>query len=319
MTVMQTVTAQLQSGVLVCPQSGQALTVDGAGLRLVTPDQRYSYPFLNGTVPVLLADEEAMRGYAGDSPQMTREYTESAPARRSLLLRLLRCLVYRGKEPQVRDYRTQASIDACRTVTEDQPANAVCLSIGGGPGRTEGFTNVNIGPFPHVDVIADAHKLPYADGRVHAIYCEAVIEHLYAPHEAVQEMLRVLEPGGLVFAATPFLCPYHGYPHHYQNYTLQGHANLFRRAGFHAIEAGTCVGPIHALVLAFAMFLAQYCSSPFGRFISRAWNFSSQYLYPLDRRLNTLPNAHILAATTYVLAQKPELSCPEYLDKTQLL
>ncbi len=301
---MQTIAAQLQSGALVCPQSGQTLTLDNSGERLTTPDQHYSYPMLNGTVPVLLADEEAMHRYAGDSPQMTYEYTASEPVRRSPFLRLLRRIVYRGREPQANDYRTQASIDACEKVMGGQPDKTLCLSIGGGPGRAVGFTNLNIGPFSNVDVVADAHKLPYADKSVHAIYCEAVIEHLYEPHQAVKEMFRVLEPGGLVFAGTPFLYQYHGYPHHYQNFTLQGHENLFQRAGFQIIESGTCVGPVHALVLSIAVFLAQYCSSPLGRFTSRVWNFSSQYLYPLDKRINTLPNAHMLAATTYVLAKK---------------
>lgn len=236
---------------------------------------------------------------------MTAEYAEDKPApRRSLPLRILRRLVYLRGEPQVSDYRTQASIDACARVLSGQPGDAVCLSVGGGPGRCGDFTNVNLGPFPNVDVVADAHALPYADGSVHAIYCEAVIEHLYAPHQAVGEMYRVLKPGGMVFAGTPFLDHYHGYPQHYQNFTLQGHENVFRRAGFHVVESGTCVGPVHAIVLSIAVFLAQYCTSPFGRVVSRLWNFSSQYLYPLDKRINTRPNAHILAATTYVLARK---------------
>lgn len=301
---MQDVSAQLFSGALVCPQSGQRLAGDSTGERLVTPDGRFSYPLLNGTVPILLADAEAMREYAGDSARMTAEYAEDRPApRRSLPLRILRRLVYRGGEPQVSDYRTQASVDAADKVSAGQPDDAVCLSIGGGPGRGE-FTNVNIGPFPNVDVVADAHALPYADGSVHAIYCEAVIEHLYDPQQAVKEMHRVLKPGGMVFAGTPFMQPYHGYPHHYQNFTLQGHENLFRRVGFRIIESGTCVGPVHALVMSVAVFLAQYCPSRFGRFVSRGWNFASQYLYPLDRRINAGPNAHILASTTYVLAEK---------------
>ena len=303
---MQDVLAQINSGTLVCPQSRQTLALDETGVRLTTPDGRYSYPLLDGAIPVLLADEEAMREYVGANPRMVGEYTEvKAAPRRSLLLRMLRRLVYWRGQPKVDDYRTQASIDACARVFSGQPDEAVCLSVGGGPGRGE-FTNVNIGPFPNVDVVADAHTLPYADGSVHAIYCEAVIEHLYAPHQAVGEMYRVLKPGGMVFAGTPFLYHYHGYPHHYQNFTLQGHENLFRRAGFQVVESGTCVGPVHAMVLSVAVFLAQYCTSPLGRFASRLWNFGSQYLYPLDKRINTLPNAHILAATTYVLAKKEE-------------
>ncbi len=303
---MQDISAQLVSGALVCPRSGQRLATDAAGEHLVTPDGRYSYPLLNGTVPILLVDEEAMREYAGGSARMTAEYAEDKPApRRSLPLRIMRRLVYRGGEPQVSDYRTQASIEAAEKVLVGQPAEAVCLSIGGGPGRAE-FTNLNIGPFPNVDVVADAHLLPYADGSVQAIYCEAVIEHLYDPQQAVKEMHRVLKPGGMVFAGTPFIYHYHGYPHHYQNFTLQGHENLFRRAGFHVADSGTCVGPVHAMVLSIAVFLAQYCTSGRGRFVSRCWNFFSQYLYPLDRRINTRPNAHMLAATTFVLAEKED-------------
>lgn len=99
MAAMQTVAAQLQSGVLVCPQTGQRLIMEEGGAQLVTVDHRFRYPLLNGTVPVLLVDAEAMREYGGDSPQMTRAYTESRPVRRSPLKRLLRWLIYRGREP----------------------------------------------------------------------------------------------------------------------------------------------------------------------------------------------------------------------------
>ena len=304
---MQSVANQIQSGVLVCPHSGQTLAPDETG-ELVTPDGGFRYPLIGGTVPVLLREAEAMQEYAGDSPRMTAEYTAMPAPRRSLPLRLLRRVVYqlayRSREPKVHDYRTQASIDACARVVTGQPEDAVCLSVGGGPGRCGRFTNVNIGPFPNVDVVADAHHLPYADGSVQAIFCEAVLEHLYDPPQAVREMHRVLKPGGRVFAATPFMQPYHGYPHHYQNFTLQGQETLFRRAGFQVLESGTCVGPVHALVLSMAVFLDQFGTSRRSRFLSRLWNFVSQFLYPLDRRFNTRPNAHTLASTTFVLAQK---------------
>jgi ubiquinone/menaquinone biosynthesis C-methylase UbiE len=76
---------------------------------------------------------------------------------------------------------------------------------------------------------------------VAGLHCEAVLEHLEFPDVAVGEMFRVLRPGGLVFAATPFLQSYHGYPDHFQNFTLHGHQRLFERAGFSILQSGTCV------------------------------------------------------------------------------
>ena len=36
-----------------------------------------------------------------------------------------------------------------------------------------------------------------------------------------------MKPGGRIFAAVPFLQPYHGYPDHYYNMTAAGLRNLF--------------------------------------------------------------------------------------------
>jgi len=302
---MQDVLTQIQSGALVCPQSRQTLAVDAARTRLVTSDGRYSYPLLGETVPILLVDEEAMGEYAAGSARMTAEYAEDKPApRRSLPLRILRRLVYLRGEPQVSDYRTQASIDACARVLSGQPGDAVCLSVGGGPGRCGDFHQRQPRPVP---------ERRCGRGRPRAaLRRRERPRHLLRggdraplrPASGRRGNVPRPETGGMVFAGTPFLYHYHGYPQHYQNFTLQGHENVFRRAGFHVVESGTCVGPVHAIVLSIAVFLAQYCTSPFGRVVSRLWNFSSQYLYPLDKRINTRPNAHILAATTYVLARK---------------
>ena len=62
------------------------------------------------------------------------------------------------------------------------------------------LVNVNIGPFANVDVVADAHHLPYADASVDAIFCEAVLEHLVQPHEAVKELFRVCRSEASVYA-----------------------------------------------------------------------------------------------------------------------
>ena len=105
------------------------------------------------------------------------------------------------------------------------------------------LVNVNVEAFDNVDLVADAHKLPYADSSVVAIQCEAVLEHLGEPFQAVREMFRVLRPGGEVYCITPFLQAFHGYPNHFFNPTLEGHRQIFRMCGFELLESGVCVGP----------------------------------------------------------------------------
>lgn len=46
------------------------------------------------------------------------------------------------------------------------------------------------------DVLADAHALPFRPGSFDVVFSYAVLEHLYCPPLALQEVSRVLAPGG---------------------------------------------------------------------------------------------------------------------------
>jgi uncharacterized protein YbaR (Trm112 family) len=185
---------QIELGLLVCPKTRQKLVItdDGEYLENITRTERYR--FANGTTPILLLDKKWAEQYASSSERMSLEY--SAQERDSLRTRIRRTLI--------RDYRTKASQEAFRSLFDGLPDSALCLSVGGGPTREHSkLTNLNIGPFPNVDVVADAHCLPYADGVVDVVYCEAVFEHLHTPTTAAREMLRVLKHGGQAFVCTP--------------------------------------------------------------------------------------------------------------------
>ena len=43
---------------------------------------------------------------------------------------------------------------------------------------------------------ASAERLPFSDGSFDKVYCKGAIDHFYDPKEALQEMTRVLKPGG---------------------------------------------------------------------------------------------------------------------------
>jgi len=188
--------------------------------------------------------------------------------------------------------------------------DAVRLSIGGGPSRVHpSLVNLNLAPFENVDLVATAYQLPFAAGAIQAVHCEAVLEHLEHPEVAVREMFRVLRPGGQVYAATPFLQAYHGYPDHYQNFTLTGHRRLFERAGFEICDAGVAVGPGFALTdvarnFARGVFRPRFLAAVAYRVVT----LLGLPLRLLDLVVNHSPAAHTLASLTFLRARKPAAS-----------
>jgi SAM-dependent methyltransferase len=86
---------------------------------------------------------------------------------------------------------------------------------------------LEIADYESTDVLGVGESLPFADGTFDAVLSLAVLEHVRDPFRCSQEIVRVLKPGGIVYAAVPFLQPYHGYPSHYYNMSLQGLENLF--------------------------------------------------------------------------------------------
>jgi SAM-dependent methyltransferase len=288
---------QLALRKLVCPVTREPLIPDYGTLR--TLDGTRSYPVVGG-VPILLPDPERYPAAleAGDGA-MVQEYASPRQGRlRSGYRRLL---------SRPGNMRTEASHRAFEWIFADLPPDALCLSIGGGPLRVHAeLVNLNLGAFPNVDIVADAHRLPYADGAVERIHCEAVLEHLEVPGRAVEEMFRVLVPGGRGFVATPFLQPYHGYPDHFQNFTLSGHRRLFERVGFTVLEAGTCVGPTFALRDLLLNYLREVVpGKSFGRFLGRVVALLTLPALYLDRLAQKRGTGSRLASSTYLKVTKP--------------
>ena len=78
-------------------------------------------------------------------------------------------------------------------------------------------------------VIGDAQALGIADASFPVILCTEVLEHLPEPQRAIDEMYRVLAPGGTLLLTTRFLFPIHDAPHDYFRFTKYGLRHLLRR------------------------------------------------------------------------------------------
>ena len=91
-----------------------------------------------------------------------------------------------------------------------------------------------------VDVVCDAHYLPFPAETFDGVWIQAVLEHVVEPIKVVAEIERVLRPGGLVYAETPFMQQVHEGAYDFTRYTVIGHRYLFR--SFEAIRFGANKG-----------------------------------------------------------------------------
>src|SRR5579884_447154 len=96
------------------------------------------------------------------------------------------------------------------------------LSAGGTARRFDHVVEVEAAVFRHTDLIADVHRLPFADGVFDAAIALNAFEHYRDPRAAAREIRRVLRPGGRVLIRTAFMQPLHEAPWHFYNCTRYG-------------------------------------------------------------------------------------------------
>lgn len=122
------------------------------------------------------------------------------------------------------------------------------VHIGGGPNRNHPLElNLNLFPMSNVDVVASAHALPFGDDSLDVVISAAVLEHVQDLDRTVDEMQRVLKPGGFVYIEIPFMQHYHTHDSYgvkfedYRRLTKRGLTEVF---GFCTpLDVGVCVGP----------------------------------------------------------------------------
>lgn len=233
--------AQVQGVPLACPRDHAPLSADGATLRCQRCQA--SYPVVGG-IPVLIDDANsvfAIGDYARDTAYQGAAYgraADRASGARRAWRRLARAL---GDAPS--SIRHPDTPDVIAYVTARRPGARVLVIGSGGlrlasPGATVVHTDVAFGPA--VDAIADAHGLPFPAASFDLVVAVAVLEHVADPQRCVAEVVRVLTPGGHVFAVTPFLQPVHMGAYDFTRFTPIGHRRLFR--AFDEVAAGVAMG-----------------------------------------------------------------------------
>ncbi|MEJ1157538.1 methyltransferase domain-containing protein [Prosthecomicrobium sp. N25] len=233
--------------ILACPRCRTKLARDATStLRCDNPDcEQHGRPFqvLQG-VPILVdfresvLDEEVFFRHAAgsDLPRDPSQQTVSSRAKRFLF----------GTNQSAE----RISVEMVRALGA-RTARPRILVVGGGEigsgaralyaAAEVDLVGTDIYASANTTLVADGHQLPFLDGAFDGVWIQAVLEHVLDPQTVVAEIHRVLKPGGLVFADTPFMQPVHEGPYDFCRFSLSGHRWLFRR--FTLIDAGYTGGP----------------------------------------------------------------------------
>ena len=198
-----------------------------------------------------------------------------------------------------------------RTVLESLPADAVILEIGAGQmaASRPNVIRMDVTQTPHVDIVGDAHALPFLSKRYDFILSLAVLEHLREPFAAAREMLRVLRNGGYVYAECSFVFPFHGHPHHYFNASHLGMEELFR--DFTSLRTG--VAPhqmpsfaMRALLETYLFFLRPHPDADAQRLAGRIGAVLAEDLTAFDGRFSQEAARRCAACTYFFGVKRPD-------------
>lgn len=289
--------------ILACPRCGGDLVVSGS--EAACGGCGFVFPVRNG-VPVLIDDERSVFSIADFVEDRPTTYAKGAgPIRR--IGRLLPTLNL--------NLRAKANFGRFFRMLADESERPRVLIVGGAV-EGEGFdagslesrfelveTDVAFGE--RTGLICDAHDLPFKAGSFDGVVVQAVLEHVLDPHRCVAEIIRVLGPGGLVYAETPFIQQVHAGRYDFTRFTHLGHRRLF--AGFDEIESGASCGTGMALAWSYAYFLESFFRSPAFRRAAVAFaRLTGFWLKYFDYLTIDRPTSFDAASSYYFLGRKSD-------------
>jgi SAM-dependent methyltransferase len=87
-----------------------------------------------------------------------------------------------------------------------------------------------------IDVYYDGKTLPFPDRHFDAVVSFEVFEHVFNLDEVLEEIRRVLKPGGQLLITIPFAWDEHEIPYDFARYTSFGIRHVLVKSGFEVVE-----------------------------------------------------------------------------------
>jgi uncharacterized protein YbaR (Trm112 family) len=167
------------------------------------------------------------------------------------------------------------------------------------------FVETDVAFGPRTALICDGHDLPFAENSFDGVLIQSTLEHVLDPYRCVEEIHRVLKPGGAVYAETPFMQQVHMGRYDFTRFTHLGHRRLFRK--FTEVDSGSLAGPGTVLHWSLRYFMLSFVRSKAAvslvKGISRCTLFWLKYL---DYLVLNKPGTLDAASDFYFLGTKSD-------------
>lgn len=197
-------------------------------------------------------------------------------------------------------------VNGPRMVLKHVERGSKVIDLGSGPERLgPEFVNVDVFPFPEVDIVANAEELPFRDASLDAAVSESLLEHVPDAHKVAKEMTRVVRPGGYIYVSAPFIHPYHASPDDFNRWTVSGLKHMFPELDI--VSSGVRSGPWSALLIFLAYWLGvifSFGSKRLAPFLAHVFMLVLGPLKYLDILFMYMPGADAVATHLYILGKK---------------
>lgn len=119
---------------------------------------------------------------------------------------------------------------------ERELAGKRILELGVGRRRFPGAVSVDVRPHEQADVVHDLNRFPwpFPDGAFDVVFCRHVLEHLAETDRVMEELYRVLVPGGEAVIEVPHFTWVEAYRHwQHRHFFTAGSLDYFQPGNRH--------------------------------------------------------------------------------------
>lgn len=191
--------------------------------------------------------------------------------------------------PRIKDLRKNLGI------------TGTAINLGSGQDNYEGFTNIDLGIYDPVHIVADLKRVPFVDGSVELVVSNSVLEHIYDYNAVIDEVFRILKKGGYFYLCVPNVCLRH-HKYDYHRWTTPGLHKLFE-GKFEIIDSGACRGVAYALIVFVEALITYKIKNRFFLAMTRYfWRLISRPLFWMRDEANEEYQA--MSQTIFVLGRK---------------